>query len=297
MNNYQRGILAEETRSARFLVFNVVQMAELGKTLRVFASRFDVTRSVAGIGQSLVAALGSSIPGLRTFPAIATSALQVPSTPAALWCWLRGDDRGELFHRSRHIESLLQPNFRLDNVIDCFQYDQNRDLTGYIDGTENPKKQAAIDAAIVGGEGIGLDGSSFVAVQQWVHDLDCFESMSGDEQDNTFGRHRSNNEEFDEAPESAHVKRAAQESFDPEAFILRRSMPWVDGTRAGLNFVAFGKSFNAYEAILNRMVGAEDGIQDALFGFTRPVSGAYFWCPPAINEQLDLTALGIAQSK
>jgi len=102
-----------------------------------------------------------------------------------------------------------------------------------------------------------------------------------------------NNKELEKAPASAHVKRTAQESFDPEAFILRRSMPWSEGTRGGLNFVAFGKSFDAYEAQLKRMVGAEDGITDALFKFTLPISGSYFWCPPMQRGKLDLRALGL----
>ena len=117
--------------------------------------------------------------------------------------------------------------------------------------------------------------------------------MSTEEQDNAIGRHISDNEEFDEAPESAHVKRAAQESFDPEAFVLRRSMPWVDGMDGGLIFVAFGKSFDAFEAILNRMMGNEDGIVDGLFGFTKPISGAYYWCPPVKESRLDLSQLGL----
>jgi porphyrinogen peroxidase len=68
-------------------------------------------------------------------------------------------------------------------------------------------------------------------------------------------------------------------------------MPWNDGARAGLVFVAFGRSLDAYEAQLRRMVGEEDGIVDALFGFTRPVSGAYFWCPPVKRGRLDLSRI------
>ena len=64
---------------------------------------------------------------------------------------------------------------------------------------------------------------------------------------------------------SAHVKRVAQESFESEAFMIRRSMPWVEGMEVGLFFVAFGKSFNAFEVVLNRMLGNEDSISDALF--------------------------------
>jgi putative iron-dependent peroxidase len=145
----------------------------------------------------------------------------------------------------------------------------------------------------VDGRGEGLDGSSFVAVQQWVHDLDRFESMQQQERDHVIGRRLSDNEEIDDAPASAHVKRTAQESFDPEAFIFRRSMPWADDCREGLVFVAFGNSLAAFEALLKRMVGAEDGIVDALFRFTRPVTGNYYWCPPAVDGRLDLRALGL----
>jgi putative iron-dependent peroxidase len=70
-------------------------------------------------------------------------------------------------------------------------------------------------------------------------------------------------------------------------------MPWADAHGCGLVFVAFGRSFDAFEAQLQRMIGAEDDIVDALFGFTRPVGGAYFWCPPMHAGRLDLRALGV----
>ncbi len=70
-------------------------------------------------------------------------------------------------------------------------------------------------------------------------------------------------------------------------------MPWTDDLHAGLIFVAFGASFDAFEALLRRMVGAEDGIADALFTFTRPMSGAYFWCPGMHDGRLDLRLLGM----
>ena len=75
--------------------------------------------------------------------------------------------------------------------------------------------------------------------------------------------------------------------------MLRHSMPWAEDTDGGLVFVAFGKSFDAFEAILRRMLGLEDGIQDALFSFTQPISGSYFWCPPMQDSELDLSALGM----
>ncbi|MGD8591846.1 MAG: Dyp-type peroxidase [Gammaproteobacteria bacterium] len=292
MNNFQPGILAPVPKHARYLVFALESDADPRSALQALSEITDGDKTVVGLGQSTVKALNSHIDGLRTFPAQVGTGFDIPSTPAALWCWLRGEDRGELLHRSRLIEQTLMPDFMLNDVLDAFIYGASRDLTGYEDGTENPKGEDAIEAAVVSGQGPGMDGSSFVAVQQWLHDLDIFEAMSSEQQDNTVGRRKSDNEELQNAPESAHVKRTAQESFSPEAFILRRSMPWVEDSDAGLNFVAFGKSFDAFEAQLNRMTGNEDGISDAMFVFTRPVTGYYFWCPPMKNGGLDFSTLG-----
>ncbi len=293
MDDVQPGILAPVPALARYLSFSLKAGVKPARTLSELSRLADGARVVIGIGQPAVVALKKSISGLRTFPTNFGAGLISPSTPFALWCWLRGDDRGVLLHESRKIVGAVVGDFHLDAVIDGFKYDIGRDLTGYIDGTENPKGNKAIAAAVVRGQGSGLDGSSFVAVQLWVHDFKKFESMSQRDQDNAVGRRRSDNQELSQAPASAHVKRTAQESFSPQAFVLRRSMPWTDGTRGGLNFVAFGHSFDAYEAQLKRMVGADDGITDAVYGFSQPVTGSYFWCPPMRHGKLDLRALGL----
>ena len=293
MENVQSGILALCPKLTRYLTFSFKTGGPLQQSLQTLTSLADGDKVVAGLGYPLVFALGRQIEGLRPFPSYFGTGLALPSIQAALWCWLRGTDRGELVHAARKLTDAIASGFNLESVIDGFQYDIGRDLTGYEDGTENPKGEKAVAAAIVQGRGNGLDGSSFVAVQQWVHDFSAFEKLSSKEQDDSIGRRRSDNEELPGAPASSHVKRTAQESFEPEAFVLRRSMPWTDGTRGGLNFVAFGKSFDAFEAQLKRMVGAEDGITDALFQYTRPVAGSYFWCPPVRNGRLDLRALGM----
>ncbi len=293
MANSQVGILTEETLLARYMYFSLIDLDEINIALDDLNNVIDHEHCVVGFGSSLVTALGATIPGLTTFPAISHVGIDVPSTPAALWVWLRGIDRGEIFHRSRIIEAMLSPAFALDNTVDAFQYDANRDLSGYEDGTENPQGDEAVQAAIVQGQGEGMDGSSFVAVQQWLHDFETLEDLGPEEQDDIFGRHLDDNEEFDEAPLSAHTKRAAQENFTPQAYLVRRSMPWADGMHAGIMFVAFGHSFQAYESILRNMLGLNDGVIDGLFSFTRPITGAYFWCPPVRNNKLDLRALGL----
>jgi putative iron-dependent peroxidase len=293
MSNVQPGILASVPRLARYLVFSLAPSSEPRDALKRLCYETDGEKTVVGIGQAVVLALGRTLEGLNVFPSHSGAGFDVPSTPGALWCWLRGDDRGELVHRARFIARTVSPVFRLDKVIDAFQYGPGLDLTGYEDGTANPAGDKASAIAVVHGRGAGLDGSSFVAVQQWVHDLNRFDSMPVAEQDTAIGRRKRDNEEIEDSPESAHVKRTAQESFQPEAFVLRRSMPWADETGEGLVFVAFGESFRPFEALLSRMVGIEDGIPDALFKFTRPISGNYFWCPPVHDGKLDLRALAL----
>ena len=206
MKNTQPGILTSVPRLARYLIFSLKLDSDPKKALTDLRQVADGDKVVVGLGKSLALAVGVDIAGLRTFPNYAGAGVEVPSTPFSLWCWLRGEDRGELVHQTRLIRSTLARTFHLKNVIDAFQYGPSLDLTGYEDGTENPKGDDAIEAAIVKGAGAGMDGSSFVAVQQWVHDLDHFQSMSQAEQDNTIGRRKSDNQELDDVPVSAHVK-------------------------------------------------------------------------------------------
>ncbi len=300
----QAGILAPVPAQARFLLFSLAPAAGPGAlhaALARLAALADGSAVVVGLGPPLVAALGAEVPGLHDFPALQGPEVRVPSTPTALCVWLRGDDRGELLQATRRLGQALAPALHLDRVIEAFRHGRGpnghgRDLTGYEDGTENPEGDAALAAALVQGAGPGRDGASFLALQQWLHDLDAFDALAPEAQDLHIGRRRSDNEELDDAPPSAHVKRTAQEDFEPEAFVLRRSMPWAQhspgGGQAGLVFLAFGRSFDAFEAQLRRMLGLDDGITDALFGFTRPVTGAHFWCPPRRDGRLDLSALG-----
>jgi putative iron-dependent peroxidase len=236
----QPGILAPIPPQARYLTFALKPGARPHSELKALAAAADGEACVVGVGALLAFALQKEIEGLRPFPHYKSEGFEVPSTPAALWCWLRGEDRGEILLRARAIEKTLAPAFGVMSSVDAFRYGRGLDLTGYEDGTENPKGKKAVEAAIVSDKRAGFGGASFVAVQQWVHDLDRFAALPQKQQDHTIGRRKKDNKELGGAPASAHVKRTAQESFTPEAFVVRRSMPWADATRAGLMFVAFG---------------------------------------------------------
>jgi putative iron-dependent peroxidase len=288
----QPGILAAPPVLGRSLTFRMTSDGDLRSALKRVRDGFDGEWGVLGLGEPVARALGRDVPGLRVFPGLAGSGCSAPSTQQGLWVLLRGRDRGVLFDVTERIQSFLHEAFILDDALDTFTYAGGKDLTGYEDGTENPRDDAAIDAAFVPA-GKNLEGSSFAAVQRWVHDLGRFRSFPSNKRDAVMGRRADTNAEIEDAPASAHVKRSAQESYDPPAFMVRRSMPWATAHEQGLEFIAYVESLDRYERVLRRMVGLDDGIVDALFSFSRPVSGGYYWCPPIAGGRLDLSRLGI----
>jgi putative iron-dependent peroxidase len=290
----QGPILSPRGRLGRVLVLDLSHPdADPSPALRALSWSSDFANCVVGLGLPLVARLDGTVAGLRGFPGLCGPGCSVPSTQGALLSVLGGDDRGELLHQSRALLRLLGPGFRVQEVMDLFTHREGRDLTGYVDGTENPKAEAAAQAALIAGRGAGLDGGSFVAVQRWVHDLDGFAAKSPEHRDAIIGRSATTNQELADAPLSAHVKRAAQESFEPAAFMLRRSMPYVTAKASGLCFIAYVEALDRFERVLRRMLGQDDGVVDALFSFSRAVSGGYYFCPPLLQGKLDLRAVGL----
>ena len=287
----QNAILAPPPAAGRFLELSVAPGADVAAVLRRVAELAPGAADGIGLGPSLAS---PAIHGLRPFRSLAGPGISIPATQRALWVFLGGDDAGELVHRARSLVAGLGDGFVVEEDVASFQYAGGRDLSGFVDGTENPKGEHAARAALVAGAGPGLDGSSFAATQRWVHDLARLDRMSESDRDHVIGRRLEGDDEIPDAPPSAHVKRTAQESFEPESFLVRRSMPWGDAREHGLYFVAYGATLDAFERILRRMVGEDDGIVDALFRFTRAVTGGYYWCPPR-NEsgKLDLRALGL----
>ncbi|WP_211441130.1 Dyp-type peroxidase [Collimonas humicola] len=287
----QPGILQPLPPLGRSLTFRLAGPDPRAALLRL-RDTFEADWGIVGLGLPLIQALDQHVAGLRAFPALDGVGCSAPSTQQALWILLRGGDRSTLFERSAQLVALLADALVLDNSQDTFRYRDGRDLTGYEDGTENPQDNAAVEAALVA-EGAGRQGASFVAVQRWIHDLSRFRGFPAAQRDAAIGRRIEDNEEIDDAPESAHVKRSAQESFTPEAYMVRHSMPWDDGMQQGTEFIAFGESSDRYENVLRRMLGHEDNIVDALFSFSQPVTGGYYWCPPRLGQRLDLQALAI----
>lgn len=287
----QSAILLDIPGRSRYLTFVIKNVGAVKNTLTTLSQMADGTNIVMGVGSNLVQSLQKEVPGLRAFPNFENAPITIPNSAGDLWFWLRGDDRGELLHRSRALEVIAAPAFALSSLVDGFKYGSGLDLTGYEDGTENPKDNEAVHAAFLSAEETGLNGSSFVAVQQWQHDLNYFEALSETDQNNVIGRNKETNKELENAPDSAHVQRVEQEDFEPEAFVVRRSMPWIEGQYSGLMFVSFAKSFDPFEMQMKRMLGLDDGITDGLFTFSKPLTGGYYWCPPVNETGIDFSLI------
>ena len=285
-----QAVLSPIPDHARFLELDARAGADIAAGLRAVSAELPDNVTV-GLGAGLVAGLGAKVAGLHGFRARTGPGCAVPATQSDIFLRVSGSDPGDVAQQARRILRDLEPAFQVSRVTNGFKYATGLDLSGYEDGTENPEGDAAEAAAVVASG--PLAGSSFVAVQKWQHDLNAFERLKQQARDHIIGRRQSDNVELDDAPLFAHTKRTAQESFSPEAFVVRRSMPWSDGAGEGLLFIAFGRSFDAFEAQLIRMTGGEDGIIDGLFQFSRAISGANYWCPPRDKGRLDLSALGM----
>ena len=273
--------------SARFLTWKLV--GDPAPALSALAKqRFD-SEVILGFGAPVVDALKGHVEGLRPFP----SHLPLfPATQHALWVCTAQREKGAQLDSGMKIARTLKNAFEIVEEIDGYTYLGGRDLSGFVDGTENPHGDAAVDAAIVKG-GLGYEGGTFCAVQKWVHDLGALDRMTEKARDHVVGRRLEDDEEIEDAPPSAHVKRTAQESFEPAAFMVRRSMPWGGVKEHGLYFVAYVENLNRFEHMAERMAGAKDGIVDGLFSFTRPLTGGYYFCPPVVDGHLDLRSLGL----
>jgi putative iron-dependent peroxidase len=241
--------------------------------------------AVIGIGAPLARAVGVAVAGLRPFERLQRGRFTMPATQADVWALVPGRDAGQVFERADALIAALAPWAALVESTPLFDYRHGKDLTGYQDGTENPTGDAAWAAAL------GPDGSSQVLVQRWLHFRDRFAALPTVARDHVVGRRLVDDEEIAEAPESAHVKRTAQEDFEPPAFMLRRSMPWGDGRRHGLVFIAYVASLDTARAQLDRMMGLDDGLQDALLAHSQAETGGYYWCPPWDGQHLVLPAL------
>ena len=122
MTTPQAGILAPLPNHARYLTFTLGETPKIAAALAALRELADGESTVVGVGQTLADALGVRIDGLKSCPPTTAPGLSIEIAPEVLWLWLRGDDRGELLHRSRKITGALSPAFVLNDIVDAFKH-------------------------------------------------------------------------------------------------------------------------------------------------------------------------------
>jgi putative iron-dependent peroxidase len=174
-----------------------------------------------------------------------------------------------------------------------FRYFDDRDLLGFVDGTENPRGDAALQAALVGPEDAQFAGGSYVIIQKYLHDVSKWNALSTEEQERIIGRKKLSDIELSDAvkPTSAHNALTSIVENGAELQILRDNMPFGQPARGefGTYFIGYSRTPRTTEQMLENMfVGRPPGNYDRLLDFSRAVAGSSFFAPSAtFLEQLD----------
>ena len=292
----QSVILPLPSHHARFIVLNLKDLSieTLKEQLNDLLSTRDrlitqhpdaeIKTSIA-FGPELWVKLYNTIPdGFKQLAPIHGN-FEMPVVPADVLIHIASARADLCFALSQSFFEGIQDQVEVLDERVCFRYLDGRDLTGFIDGTENPQFPDDRDEVALLGEeaGIFADGS-FVFAQRYVHNLENWKKLKVDAQEHVIGRTKLESIELDDdvKPENAHIARAVIEDDEGEELeILRHSLPYGDGQgEQGLFFIAYTKDLTRIDKMLVRMFGTSgDGIHNHLLHFVTAVDGAYFFAP------------------
>ena len=284
MSTHQTGIFADDSGHHIFLEFAVPDPPARLPCGALVSRPLSAGSEVVAFGPELAAGLADAHPpqGMRGFSAIeGVDGFTAPATQHDLFVWLHGNARDELFARALAWHDALARFATIAREDHGFRFRDSRDLTGFVDGTANPKADARLDAALVGGAAHA--GGSFVLAQRWVHDLAGFGALAESDQERVIGRTKPDSVELtgDAMPNDSHVSRTDITRDGQAVKIYRRSAPAGGVRDPGLYFLAFSADLDRFDWLLQSMFGLSgDGRHDRLLRYSRPVSGSFFYAPP-----------------
>lgn len=208
-----------------------------------------------------------------------------PATPGDLLFHIRAETMDVCFELARRIVRMLDGAITIVDEVHGFRFFDNRDLLGFVDGTENPDGDDAVDATAVGDEDPAFTGSSYVHVQKYVHDLAGWEALSVTEQERVIGRTKLEDIEFDDdtKPTNSHIALNVIEDDDGnELDIVRHNMPFgtVGTGEAGTYYIGYSSSPAITEQMLRNMfLGDPPGNTDRILDFSTALTGGLFFTP------------------
>jgi putative iron-dependent peroxidase len=301
IRNISQPVAAPLTRAAIFLVVTLKPGSEsraavrsffgdLGALLRVVETR-DLEAALScimGIGSEAWDRLfGPPRPAmLHPFREIRAGERHAVSTPGDLLFHIRSKRMDLCFELATLIMARLGDAVSPVDEVQGFRYFDDRDLIGFVDGTENPRGEAAIDAVLIGEEDAAFAGGSYVIVQKYFHDLNGWNALSTEAQERIIGRTKLSNVELDDSikPTSAHNALTTIVEDGKEIKILRDNMSFgrAGYGEFGTYFIGYSRSPRTIEQMLENMfVGRPTGNYDRLLDFSRAITGNLFFVPTA----------------
>ena len=296
MTQAQKGICAEPNLHALFLTFTVVDddaqamRVKLARIIDLF-THFDeeyfeaMVSGVLAIGTDYWYELYPDIipKELAPFPAMYCDDRSAPNSPGDLFIQVKAD-RLDICHSiGIEIIALLKDHVDLYEEVTGFRYLDGRDLTGFVDGTENPRGMHKFDVAIVGDHDPSFAGGSYIHVQRYRHNMTKWQRLPVPSQEEVIGRTKTDNVEYayDKKPAFAHTKRTNLKNENGDSIeMLRQSMPYGDMSVQGLYFVSCASSPSPFTKMLKSMIfGDENGVYDRLLDYTTAETGGAFFAP------------------
>jgi putative iron-dependent peroxidase len=285
MRHPQPGIFALGTSAHAYLELDASDGAPLGDLVGAVASLREPRTTMEGV--NLVAgfrpelwqeSVDDDVPArLAGFnaPIVGPDGYTMPATQHDAVLWLSGSAYDVIFDVSRMAVRELAGLAVIAEETSSWPYRHDRDLTGFIDGTENPTLIDAPELAVIG-DGERGAGGTILLLQKWAHDADAWEALSDREQELVIGRAKPDSIELEDKPEDSHVARTDQDDFGK---IFRRNMPYGTVTDHGTMFVGFSADQQPLVAMLESMAGLRSDNRDALTRYTNALTGAYYFVP------------------
>lgn len=285
MTTPQGGIFALGTASHAYLEFDLLD-GQKGSDLVAAISSLREPRTTMG-GVNLVVGFRpelwsavipedapSDVMGFNE-PVSGIDGFVMPATQHDAVLWLSGSAYDVIFDVARQVIAELKPLASVAEETSSWPYRHDLDLTGFIDGTENPSLIDAAEVAIIP-EGNAGAGGTVLLLQKWAHDTAAWESLPVARQELVIGRTKPDSVELENKPPDSHVASTDQDRFGK---IFRRNMPYGTVTRHGTMFVGFSADQRRLSTMLESMAGRTTGVRDALTRYTRPITGAYYFIP------------------
>jgi putative iron-dependent peroxidase len=281
----QAGIFALGTSSHAYLEFDILD----AKKRKEFASTISAIREprtttggvnfVIGFRPELLRAIvpADVPPGVHGFnnQIEGTDGFVMPSTQHDALVWLSGSAYDVIFDMARSVLHDVAGLASLVEETSSWPYRHDRDLTGFIDGSENPNLLDAPVSALLP-EGVLGAAGSVLLLQKWKHKVDDWEALSVEQQERIMGRTKLDSTELEAKASDSHVARTDQDEFGK---IFRRNMPYGNVDDHGTMFVGFSADQKRLSRMLDSMAGLITGTRDALTRFSQPLTGSYYFVP------------------